>query len=151
MSTLSVQIIGLEDFIADTQRAGINAKSLISAALQNSAVKIQSNIRERAPHRTGALQRSILTTVSYPTAMVSSQEPYASYVEYGTAPHIIAPKNKKALYWNGAASPYRIVHHPGTKANPFFSAGVTESEAYVYEQFMQVVKRLVSTMAGVPV
>jgi len=133
------------------KKAGMDAKLLVSAALFNSVTRMQSNIRERAPHKTGALQRSILTTVSYPTAMVTANEKYAQYVEYGTAPHIIAPVNKKALYWKGASNPYRLVHHPGTKANPFFSTGVNDSEAYIYETFMKVVERLITEMAGHPV
>ena len=151
MSTLNVQIVGFDDFIFDMQKAGRNARPLVSAALQNSAVKIQSNVRQRAPHRTGALQRSVLETVSYPTAMVTVDESYAAYVEYGTAPHDIAPVNKKALFWKGAANPYRLVHHPGTKANPFFSSGVTASQLYIYEQFTKVVEKLISQMAGHPV
>ena len=45
---------------------------------------------------------------------------YAIYVEFGTPPHIIIPKDKKALHWGGDAGPVvRLVHHPGTMAQPF--------------------------------
>jgi len=44
---------------------------------------------------------------------------YALFVELGTAPHMIFPRNKKALYWEGAAHPVARVHHPGTVAKPF--------------------------------
>ena len=43
---------------------------------------------------------------------------YGRFLEEGTAPHIIKPKNKKALSWHGASHPVRQVNHPGTKAYP---------------------------------
>ncbi|MYL45052.1 hypothetical protein GLV94_05305 [Virgibacillus halodenitrificans] len=43
---------------------------------------------------------------------------YGGYLEEGTPPHVIRPKNKKALYWYGASHPVKEVHHPGTKAQP---------------------------------
>lgn len=43
---------------------------------------------------------------------------YGRYLEEGTPPHIIKPKNKKALYWKGASHPVKQVNHPGTKAYP---------------------------------
>lgn len=43
---------------------------------------------------------------------------YGTFLEEGTKPHVIRPKNKKALYWRGAAHPVKKVNHPGTKARP---------------------------------
>ncbi len=43
---------------------------------------------------------------------------YGAFLEEGTPPHVIRPKNKKALYWKGAAHPVKKVNHPGTKAYP---------------------------------
>ncbi|GIO36205.1 hypothetical protein J41TS12_10660 [Paenibacillus antibioticophila] len=40
---------------------------------------------------------------------------YGGILEEGSKPHIIRPKNKKALYWKGAAHPVKAVKHPGTK------------------------------------
>lgn len=40
---------------------------------------------------------------------------YGGILEEGSKPHIIRPKNKKALYWKGAAHPVKAVNHPGTK------------------------------------
>lgn len=44
---------------------------------------------------------------------------YAKYVEFGTPPHIIRAKDKKALYWKGATHPVKSVQHPGTAPQPF--------------------------------
>jgi hypothetical protein len=43
-------------------------------------------------------------------------DPKAHILEDGSGPHVIEPKNKKALHWEGAAHPVRRVHHPGTPA-----------------------------------
>jgi HK97 gp10 family phage protein len=145
---LSIQIDGLDDFINDVKKAHANSQPLVRAALQNSATKIQHNVRGHAPHKTGALQRSVLTTVNYPSAKVTVEESYGRYVEDGTRPHLITPKNKKALFWKGALNPYKSVKHPGTKANPFFQIGVEESILYVQEQFVKVSEKLITTMAG---
>jgi hypothetical protein len=44
---------------------------------------------------------------------------YWATVEYGSVPHVIRPKYKKALYWPGALHPVRKVNHPGTPSQPF--------------------------------
>lgn len=52
-------------------------------------------------------------------AEVGTQDPVGLYVTGGTRAHVIAPRDKKALFWPGARHPVREVHHPGTKPNPF--------------------------------
>ena len=44
---------------------------------------------------------------------------YAQWVEFGTGPHVILPRTKKALFWPGADHPVRMVNHPGTRARPY--------------------------------
>lgn len=41
------------------------------------------------------------------------------HVEYGTEPHVIEPRTKRALWWPGAHHPVKKVQHPGTPAQPF--------------------------------
>lgn len=43
---------------------------------------------------------------------------YGKYLEEGTPPHKIRPKNKKALSWAGASHPVKEVNHPGTDKHP---------------------------------
>lgn len=101
-------------------------------ALQLSTI---AEAHTRVPHKTGNLARSIepgrLTDTE---AQVIARARYAAYVERGTKPHIIRPKNKKALRFAASAGGRRlsgrprvgadvvfatIVHHPGTKPHPF--------------------------------
>ena len=146
--SLEVEVVGLKDLVSDFKRAGGDATRLVQAAVLNSTSRTQHNIRTQAPHRTGALQQRVLMSVTATTGIVHADEKYAEYVEYGTKPHIITPKNKKALYWKGAFSPVKLVHHPGTKANPFFRRGVDQSKAYIKEQFDKVMDRILKELAG---
>lgn len=54
-------------------------------------------------------------------AVIGPTVPYAVYVEYGTAPHEIRPVMAKVLAFEVAGKMVftSIVHHPGTKPNPF--------------------------------
>jgi hypothetical protein len=47
--------------------------------------------------------------------------PYAGFVLAGTGPHDIRPRNAQALHWTGPNGPMfaRLVHHPGTRPDPF--------------------------------
>ncbi len=41
---------------------------------------------------------------------------HSALLEFGTRPHVIEPKNAKALHWPGARHPVARVNHPGTPA-----------------------------------
>lgn len=49
-------------------------------------------------------------------AQIGSAVPYARYLEFGTPPHQIRPRTKRALFWPGAEHPWASVQHPGTRA-----------------------------------
>lgn len=55
---------------------------------------------------------------------------YAIFVEKGTGPHIIRPKNARVLAWNDKSGAHfaRRVNHPGTKAQPFLTPAVEENK-----------------------
>ena len=67
--------------------------------------------------RTGRLRASVIPIVRSTAEFgVSSNVIYARIHELGgkTRPHVIYPKNKKALYWAGAKFPVKKVKHPGS-------------------------------------
>jgi phage gpG-like protein len=71
--------------------------------------------------RSGTLSRSPRTISSGAThALIGSDREYAAAHQLGSKPHVIRPKNKKALFWKGAAHPVREVNHPGLPPRPFF-------------------------------
>lgn len=97
------------------------------------------------PRKTGFLGRSIRPgSLTDDFAIVKATAPYAAFVEFDTKPHIIKPRNKRVLAWaangsgrrlsgrartatrrgaNGGMRFARVVHHPGTKAQPYLVPG----------------------------
>ena len=71
---------------------------------------------------------------------VSDGVKYGIHLEYGTRPHTIRPKTKKALYWKGARHPVKSVRHPRTRAYRPFTNGLIKSENEVVE----VVRRFIA-------
>jgi HK97 gp10 family phage protein len=147
---LEVEVIGLRPFLEDAARVGmVGAPKLVHAALVNSTNHIQEVARSKAPHRTGTLQRSILTQVDYPVGQVSVNVKYGGYVETGTGIYgpyetPITPVVKKALHWDNTFA--RVVK--GMKARPFFKPAVYESREYIHAQFLKVITNIVHELAG---
>ena len=80
-------------------------------------------------------------------AVVGTDINYAPMVVYGSRPHIIRPKDKQALYWRGAQHPVALVHHPGTKPNPFMQDGLLVSVPDVTQALAAGIS---ATIAGTP-
>lgn len=77
-----------------------------------------------APWRTGKLAQSINRQVEGLSAVVGPLASYAIYVETGTAPHEIRPTRSSILAFKAADGKLiftPLVHHPGTKSNPFIN------------------------------
>jgi len=64
-----------------------------------------------------------------PFVVVGTPVEYAGYVEFGTPPHKIRPKNKKALAnRKGGFGPVSgVVNHPGTDPQPFMRPALLEA------------------------
>lgn len=105
------------------------------AMMQMLGRAVASEAIHRAPRKTANLQRSIkVEAVSDSHVTIEAQASYAVFVERGTRPHIIRPRNTKALRFAASAAGQRlsgsarrgaavifarVVHHPGTQAQPF--------------------------------
>ena len=144
----------LNDLLKDFERAGGRTDALMRAALTNSANRGQKEIRRRAAHRTGTLQRSVLTEVSRDNAEISVNEKYGIFLEEGTgiygprhAP--IVPRSAKALVFKpkggGIVFAKRV---SGMRAKPFFKPGYEASKPYFIDQFQKVTDILTRALAG---
>jgi hypothetical protein len=87
--------------------------------LEKVAGEIEVDAKAGCPVDTGHLKESIEHEVDGLTARIGSNVSYAAYVEEGTRAHEIRPKTAGALFWPGAAHPVGVVHHPGTRAEPY--------------------------------
>lgn len=150
----NIEIVGLDDLIRDIKKAGGDAEPLVTAALTNSATHVQQEVRTRAPHAFGTLQRSVLPEVRYPTAEVSVQESYGRDVEEGTGPHT-PPSDaierwikKRGIPSNALWPIIKTIEKRGTRAQPFFKPGWEASQGYIGDQFDKVMDRLMSVLMG---
>lgn len=81
---------------------------------------ILGDAQQLVPKKTSRLHDSLRAEVHGKVLRVGSLDVnYSTYVEMGTPPHVIMPRNKKALYWPGAAHPVAKVNHPGAEPQPY--------------------------------
>ena len=101
-----------------------------------------------APWRSGFLAQSIKKTVSEGKVDIKPLAPYAVFVEKGTAPHIIRPINASCLAFQvgmlGGMVFAKLVHHPGTKPNPFVAKTAMETK----DEAGHIAKRVLDEALG---
>jgi hypothetical protein len=131
-------MIGLQG--ADQLQARLNAlKGSPRGILKAWQIGTVAEAKLAVPRKTGTLGRSIRAgTLFSDHAVVEAAVNYAAFVEYGTRPHIIRPRNGKFLRFPANARSARLtgsvrrggdavfareVHHPGTKPRPFLVPG----------------------------
>ncbi len=98
----------------------IELKEAIERALPRIAIRLQNELIIAAPVDTGRLRNSIRVEARGNVLIITIVD-YAFYVEFGTPPHLIKPKDKKALKFKvgGGEVFAKVVRHPGTRPNPF--------------------------------
>lgn len=81
---------------------------------------ILGDAKHLVPKRTSRLHDSLRAEVHSKVLRVGSLDVnYSTHVELGTPPHVIKPRFKRALYWEGADHPVAKVNHPGTQPAPY--------------------------------
>jgi hypothetical protein len=88
--------------------------------LERRAARVIQLAQQLAPMDTGLYKRSFTTERTRirgkAAVQVRNTAPYAAIIEHGSRPHVIEPKDAKALFWPGARHPVTRVNHPGTPA-----------------------------------
>lgn len=86
-----------------------------------------------AHNKTGALFQSVYNRSTGPERREVGHDPqrapYAPFVIFGTRPHRIYPKSKKALRWAGGGSFKfaKFVNHPGYRGDNYMQRAADES------------------------
>lgn len=118
-------VVGTADItrLANAMRvSGQQSGATTQQVLIESANFLLTEMEARVPVDSGDLRRSLAIRVEGSRVIIGPNTPYAAYVEFGTAPHDIRPKSPNGtLRWtkNGQVFYARVVHHPGTKPQPF--------------------------------
>lgn len=99
----------------DRKKAGMSLLSnLIAKDFENQA-KTNAKWTDRTSNARQGLSGGSEGTDREYTIYVAHGVDYGEILEEGSKPHVITPKNAKALYWKGATNPVKKVNHPGTK------------------------------------
>lgn len=109
-------------------------------------------MRASAPFRTGYLRQHISahteTAAGSVQVVLYTTAPYARFIIGGTRPHVIEPRNAKALRWiahSGHGGPVFAmrVQHPGTKANDFPARAIEPLTPMLLSRFTAAVQEAV--------
>lgn len=110
---------------------------------------VRNAIKDKAPigqgRNAGQLKRSITQRTTSRAGSVllefGSPLPYVAYVVDGTRPHMIVPRNKRALAFTtdaGVKVMTRSVNHPGTRSNHFPKRAVAPLLPALQESFSTI-------------
>lgn len=134
----------------------------LDAAGEHMVGVVQDNITPYT--RTGRLRASIQKSVEGQTVRIGTNVEYAPYVEYGTKPHKILPRYKKALAWpatgqtaaglgrgpqgtkkkSGSLTVRKSVNHPGSKPRHFMKKAFDEHK----DEARDLIERLLNQQLG---
>ena len=116
--------ISVEDLVAAIEQSIERTLEDVGDSLVEKAVRL-------VPVDTGNLMKSINSTAPEEeddkySILFRAQAPYAANVEFGTAPHVIEPKDAKALRFKRGDQVVfaRKVHHPGTQPQPYMRPAI---------------------------
>lgn len=130
------QLKGLGPLVLRASRAGVLAAAETYTEMVHDFIDSGQSFESQS----GELQQSIGWRPDGDGAVVYANAPHAGYVEDGTKPHVIRPKNRKALRFAGDGGGFvfaREVNHPGTEAQPFFFADMANRKSAMQNAFVQ--------------
>ncbi len=109
--------------------------------LTESTILLQWEAKKETPVDNWILRKSIKYTVHNDFGVVYSNLFYAPFVHEWTRPHLIKPVKKKSLFrideeWGHFA---KVVHHPWSKANPFFKRAVENKQEKIIQRFYDII------------
>lgn len=160
MAELQIQIQGINELRMALRHYPKISEPILQRAIEaTSAVFAKHTLKnDPVPWRTGNLLQSFRFTTARLQARWFPTAKYAPFVEYGTRPHMIFPRNAKVLAWQkGGGGKYVTgasgkryyksskgimvfaahVRHPGTRAKPFMKKILQRSTPDVSKLFAQ--------------
>ncbi len=144
---IDVEIKGLKELKKNLEQLPMKMeKRIVGQALRQGANVFRDEARKNVPVATGRLKKAIQVSsaragrklLSMMNVKVSYKKAwYARFVEFGTGPHIIKPKNKEALSIGGQV--VKEVQHPGAVAKPFMRPAFDTKWQKAIDKFKEVV------------
>ena len=110
--------------------------------LEYSSQELIRVLMRNSPVDHGLLKSWFLDSLSSDEAVIKSPAEYAQWVNDGTQPYTITPTSKKALYWEGADYPVKVVHHPGIKARHFVEDSLADVNGRLDGYFLRAISEV---------
>lgn len=130
-------------------------RNVLRGALRAGAVEILREAKALTPAASGDLRASVRlssrvkggdVTVSVIAGGRKKGDPfYAHFVEYGTKPHDIRPKNRHFLGLGGAFR--KEVRHPGAQARPFMRPAFEARNASAVQRIADYIRERLARLA----
>ena len=130
------------------QAALASYPSIAAPIIQSAIVAAQAILAKftnagTVPIRTGYLVQNWGFDVGNLQARWYPKAQYAPYVEFGTVPHIIKAVNARVLANSKTGEIFGpLVHHPGTKANPFMERIVASAQPDIETLFVGALDKI---------
>lgn len=110
--------------------------------LEYSSQELIRVLMRNSPVDHGLLKSWFLDSLSSDEAVIKSPAEYAEWVNDGTRPYTITPISKKALYWEGADHPVKVVHHPGIKGRHFVEDSLADVNGRLEGYFLKAINEV---------
>jgi len=110
--------------------------------LEYSSQELIRVLMRNSPVDHGLLKSWFLDSLSSDEAVIKSPAEYAEWVNDGTQPYTITPTSKKALYWEGADHPVKVVHHPGIKGRHFVEDSLADVNGRLDGYFLKAISEV---------
>jgi len=99
-------------------------------------------LMQNSPVDHGLLKSWFVDSMSADEASIKSPAYYAKWVNDGTGPYTITPVNAKALYWDGASHPVKVVHHPGIQGRHFVEDSIEDVSGRLDGYFLKAMQEV---------
>jgi len=126
----------------------------IKRLILRTTYRVAAMARKNAPSSFGKLRQSITPKAKNMTGEVAVNVDYAGAVEFGSKPHEIRPKRKRALafkpgagfrFWDESGRVVvKVVKHPGTEAQPFLRPAVEQEARNVGPAIKKIIDNAVN-------
>ena len=99
-------------------------------------------LERNSPVDHGVLKKWFSESLGSDEAVIKSPAEYAEWVNDGTQPYTITPTSKKALYWEGADHPVKVVHHPGIRGRHFVEDSLADVNGRLDGYFLKAISEV---------
>lgn len=99
-------------------------------------------LERNSPVDHGVLKKWFSESLGSDEVVIKSPAEYAQWVNDGTQPYTITPTSKKALYWEGADHPVRVVHHPGIRGRHFVEDSLNDVNGRLDGYFLKAISEV---------